>query len=194
MNLLVRLQPWVLLGAAFGLGGCSTPTGTTSQPAAAVAPANPAANVAEWRHTATRDFEHEFPGKGLGVSRRYDSEDGWADVYIYDLRETWVDGCSDPKFAGAFDAACEDVRAAAQLGHYAEVKSDPPETGTAGALPVRWIRFSYRHQGKPIESYLLMTCARGHVLKARVSLFVPTPANAWASVQSLMQQQVRLIP
>lgn len=195
MNPLVRLQPWFLLGAALGLGGCSSPAGPAPQPAS-VAAASSGATVSatEWRHTATHDFEREFPGKGLGVARRYDCEDGWADVYIYDLRESWADGCTDPKFPAAFDAACEDVRAAAQLGHYAEVKSDPPGTGMAGALPIRWIRFSYRHQNKPIESYLVMTCVRGHVLKARVSLFVPAPANAWATVQSLVQQQVRLIP
>lgn len=193
----MKLPAWPHLVLPFlvllGLSGCTTPGGTPPAPPAPEASAAPPSRSPEWRHTATRDFERDFPGKGLGVSRRYDGEDGWIDITIYDLGRTWQDGCADPEFTAAFEAACDDIRAAAAAGYYGHLIAEPARSGTAGPLPMRWAKFTYRHQSRSIESYLLMTCARGRLIKARASLFVPVPPTAWDSIRTLLHEQVRLI-
>lgn len=179
----------VFFGAALLVAGCAT--APSSPPVIEPPMSSP---PPEWRHTATRDFERDFPGKGLGISRRYDSEDGWTDVYVYDLGRTWLDGRDDPGFASAFTSACDDVRAAAASGHYADLRMDAPVDARAGTLPIRSARFTYLHRDRSIEAYVVMTCARGQIIKARVSLFVPVSQAARDSIPELVREQVRLIP
>lgn len=176
------------LGIALSLSGCASPA-SNSPPAANTTPAAPP----EWRHTTTRDFDHDFPGQGLGVARRFDSEDGWTDVYIYDLGRSWLDGRQDAQFPDAFAAACDDIRATAAAGNYVDFRADAPTDGLAGGLPIRSARFTYRHRDRQIESHLIMTCAHGRMIKARASFFVPVSDAARSSVLSLIQQQIRLI-
>jgi hypothetical protein len=157
------------------MAGCAT-IATTAPATAVTAPAptiRPPPGVT-WEPAGAHDFERNRPG--LGSRQRYESAVGWVDVYHYGLgRNNWATGVSDPAFDAHFRSTINEVRQLAQSGQYTELKVGPTRDTRIGGLDFRTVSYSFRSQGRPLESRTFMTGLQGQLLKYRMNF--PSPVD-----------------
>lgn len=158
-----RCHRFAALALAALLSACATPPATTPAP-----PTAPSAERVEWTFAGSTSFEQRRPG--LGVSRKYTSRAGWADVYVYNLqRANWAPGVSDPGFAAHFQSSIEEVWAFGQRGTYADLKIRPVHDVKIGGRDFRRVAFQFRLEGRPTESFTYLTVIDRNLLKYRMS-------------------------
>jgi len=183
---------WLRLGAfllALALAACGTPPQTppaASAPVAAAAP--PAAKAAtNWAFQGRRSYETQNPG--LGYSERFQSELGWIDVYVYDMRRSdWLAGTADAGFAAHFDTTVNEVRHFARQGVYAQLQVGETRDLKLAGQDFRMVSFQYQRDGKAMASVTYLTAARGRLVKYRMSLFTPLPVPIEDSAREFIEK------
>lgn len=134
---------------------------------AGAAPGSPA--TVEWQHLGSHSYEAEHPG--LGVSHRYRSAIGWADVYVYDLqRKGWRDGVDDGQFAAHFGSTVDEVRHYGKTGMYAGLEIGPVRDVAVEGQAFRTISFRFVRDGRAMLSATYLTGRGGQLLKYRISV------------------------
>lgn len=168
---------WRWLGAAMlALAGvaCGTPPpGATAPPAPVTAQAAPSARAeTAWAFQGRKVYENQNPG--LGYSDRFQSEQGWIDVYVYDMRRSdWLTGTADAGFAAHFDQAVNEVRHFGRQGLYAQLQVGETRDLKLGGQDFRTVSFQFQRDGRQMASVTYLTGARGRLVKYRMSLFMP---------------------
>ncbi|MDR1789258.1 MAG: hypothetical protein LBR12_02720 [Opitutaceae bacterium] len=163
------------------------------QPAARQPAAQPEEPAVEWRHTASKDYEQEQPGSGLGFSRRFttDISGGVADLFVYSANQRWADGTDDPGFDAHFRGCISEVGKAATAGVYSNLTLKAPFNALVDGLRTRGIKMTYTDGGKDVESYLYLTALNGKLVKLRATFDAPADA---AAVNSLTRLLARTLP
>ncbi|MDF2447215.1 MAG: hypothetical protein K0S46_2451 [Moraxellaceae bacterium] len=172
------------------LAGCSTtpPVTGTAARAAALAPS------LTWRAVGKMDYEQRTPG--LGQSYRYQSEAGWADVYVYSANRTdWAEGTADAAFDAHFRQVRQEVEYMASQGAYQNLLLRGTQDEVVGVQTFRhtWMNFSAR--GRDVESHIYLTARQGRLLKYRLSFALPTPPGLEAELHRFIADRMReLLP
>lgn len=168
-----------LLVAAVLLAGCA------GQP-----PAPPAPAPLEWVYKGSTNYEAQMVGGGVG--RRYESEAGWIDVYLYSAgRDNWLEGTSDPGFMERFNDTAAGILQAARQGHYKNVSFEKPSDVVLAGHKFRRLvaRFEFREEA--VESHTFLTALDGQLLKYRMSFPQPTPPDLPAIITDFIEKSVR---
>lgn len=122
--------------------------------------ASPSVN---WRFSSEKSYETE--SRGLAYSRRYVSEAGWIDVFVYDLGRNWQAGLQDIGFQRHFELPLEDVCTHARRGVYRDLEVGKPLDVVLLGQPFRAVKVKYALDGGLIHSSLYLTALRGKLLK-----------------------------
>lgn len=177
------------LASALALG----PAATAASPGARATAqtqhqATPPATVS-WQHQGRHSYEAERPG--LGVSDRYVSAIGWADVYVYGLRRNdWRTGVDDPQFGAHFDMTVDEVRHYGRAGAYAELEiGNPHDVNVAGHV-FRTISFRFVRDGRAMASTTYLTGRDGKLLKYRISIDANAPHDLDATARLFIEEHL----
>jgi hypothetical protein len=189
---MTKLWPALLIAATL-LSGCAAPPGATStDPPAA---ASRGTGAVYWQYMRSTSYEARQPG--LGISHRYDSRVGWADVYVYDLKQgNWLPGVDDPRFDEHFKATVNEVQIARTNGVYAKVEVGPVSDLRIEEQTLRRVSFRLLHAatGRSYVSYTFLTARNGRLLKYRMSFATPAPADVDAIAREFIAQNLRSGP
>jgi hypothetical protein len=179
------------------LSACATAPGsapaTTAQPTEAATAPQPTG--VQWRYINSRSYD--ALNAGLGNSHRYESDIGWIDVYVYDMKRTnWLPGVADPQFDEHFKGTIAEVQRATAQGMYASAKIGPTRDVQIEGLTFRTISFRLvnARDNKAYDSYTYLTARNGRLLKYRMSFNAPAPANVDAIAREFIERNVRTGP
>lgn len=190
MRLLIALFLCALLCA------CASAPGTAPsamEPAIAEpAPAQPTG--VQWRYINSKSYE--ALNAGLGNSHRFESNVGWIDVYVYDMKRNWQPGVGDPQFDDHFRSTIAEVQRAAAQGVYASAGIGPTKDVRIEGLTFRTVSFRLVHarDGKAYDSFTYLAVRNGKLLKYRMSFNTPAPANVDAIAREFIERNVRTGP
>lgn len=172
---------------ALTLSACAVVPAPPPQPAQPVQPARPSL---VWRHEGGTSYEARSPG--LGISNRYVSTSGWADVYVYNLRTpNWETGVNDPRFAAHFNSTIEEIRLFGQRGVYSGVKIGRTQDVSIVGQRFRMVNFQYARDGKPLHSTTYLTARNGQLLKYRISIFSESGSAMDAVARQFIEESLR---
>lgn len=178
------------------LCACASAPGTapsTPEPAIAEpAPAQPTG--VQWRYINSKSYE--ALNAGLGNSHRFESNVGWIDVYVYDMKRNWQPGVGDPQFDDHFRSTIAEVQRAAAQGVYASARIGPTKDVRIEGLTFRTVSFRLVHarDGKAYDSFTYLAVRNGKLLKYRMSFNTPAPANVDAIAREFIERNVRTGP
>lgn len=162
---------------------------------AAVTPPNrdeyrPAPPAVTWQHQGSHSYEAERPG--LGVSDRYASPIGWADVYVYGLkRNDWRTGVDDPQFGAHFNMTVDEVKHYGRVGAYAELQIGEPRDVSVGGQVFRTISFRFVRDGRAMASTTYLTGRGGKLLKYRISIDANAPEALDSTARMFIEEHLR---
>ena len=143
-----------------------------------------------WQHQGSHSYEAERPG--LGVSDRYASPIGWADVYVYGLkRNDWRTGVDDPQFGAHFNTTVDEVKHYGRVGAYAELQIGEPRDVTVAGHVFRTISFRFVRDGRAMASTTYLTGRGGKLLKYRISIDANAPQALDATAQMFIEEHLR---
>lgn len=155
-------------------------------------PVSPPATTPAWTLVGEVDYESQHPG--LGKSLRYQSAQGWIDMYSYNAgRADWRDGVSDPLFIAVFDGAVKEIVTVGQKGIYRSVRLGKVDELVIDGQTYRHCPTTLIAGGRRLDSHLYLTAKGGRLLKYRMSFFEPTPANLPEIMQSFIRDSARRI-
>ncbi|MET3182068.1 UNVERIFIED_ORG: hypothetical protein ABIC43_005243 [Variovorax guangxiensis] len=171
-------------------GSTGAPSGVES--ATEPAPAPPTG--VQWRYINSKSYEATNPG--LGISHRFESNVGWVDVYIYDMKRNWQPGVGDPQFDEHFRSTISEVQRAIAQGMYASGKVGPTWDVRIEGLTFRSVSFRLvrPRDGTPYDSFTYLAVRNGKLLKYRISFNTPSPANMDAIAREFIERNVRTGP
>ncbi len=184
------------LCVAMLLVACGTPPGAgpgaTAEPSIAPTPA-PAAAATGWRYRGSTSFEKDSPG--LGVSHRYDSSAGWLDVYVYGLRRNnWAGGVADVQFKAHFEGTITEVQALARRGDYTQLEVGATQDLVIGGRTFRSVSFRFLRGARPVQSFTFLTAMNGHLIKYRLSFYLPAAVDPALQARQFVEQNLRTGP
>jgi len=190
MRLLTALFLCALLCACASAPG--TAPSATEAAIAEPAPAQPTG--VQWRYINSKSYE--ALNAGLGNSHRFESNVGWIDVYVYDMKRNWQPGVGDPQFDDHFRSTIAEVQRAAAQGVYASARIGPTKDVRIEGLTFRTVSFRLVHarDGKAYDSFTYLAVRNGKLLKYRMSFNTPAPANVDAIAREFVERNVRTGP
>jgi hypothetical protein len=164
MKTIVSLASLVCVIAA--LTGCVT----TTPPAVGGDAIESHGSTPHWIASPPESFESTNPG--LGASYGFNSEAGFANVYVYTLGiGDWKPGVSDPRLSRHLADTLEDIRTAERAGTYKEVVLGNTTKLTTGNQEFLSVTASYEFRGARVRSALMIGVRNGKLLKFRVTLY-----------------------
>ena len=150
----------------------------------------PAPPAVTWQHQGSHSYEAERPG--LGVSDRYASPIGWADVYVYGLRrDDWRTGVDDAQFGAHFNMTIDEVKHYGRVGAYAELQIGEPRDVTVAGHVFRTISFRFVRDGRAMASTTYLTGRGGKLLKYRISIDANAPQELDAAARHFIEGHLR---
>jgi hypothetical protein len=156
----------------------------------ATTPSPSATTTLEWQFKGTTDYEAKTPGAGVG--KRYESEAGWIDVYLFGAdRDNWLEGTSDPGFASQFAEAAQGIVQAEKSGHYRNVRIEAPTDIVIAGRTFRHFRAQYDRKEAAVESHTFMTAIGGRLLKYRMSFPSPAPKDLGFIITNFIEQTAK---
>jgi hypothetical protein len=143
----------------------------------------------EWQYKGTTNYEEKSPGGG--VSKRYESNIGWIDVYRFSAgRNNWLEGTSDPGFKERFDNVAQGILDAQKQGSYRNVSIEPSTDIVVGGHAFRHFIARFELREKVFESHTFMSAVSGQLLKYRMSFAHPPPATVASVTTAFIEQTV----
>jgi hypothetical protein len=147
-----------------------------------------------------------YPDPKLGQSRAYHSRSGVAiTIYLYDLgQERIAPGVSDQVVKDAFASSKAEILAFQEQGVYAEVqlvKNAPVAFKVSSGRDVQMLSSTYNlsrvdktnDSRQPVVSQVLLTGARDHILKLRITHVPDLPKQASLDLKETLQQIIDAI-
>lgn len=143
----------------------------------------------EWQYKGSTDYETKAPGTGVG--KRYESDIGWIDVYLFNAgRDNWLEGTSDPGFMAVFGGAAQGILQAQKDGHYQKVAIGQPAGLLIAGHTFKHFAARFESKGRLVESHTFMTALNGRLLKYRMSFPLPVPDTIAHITASFIEQTV----
>lgn len=153
-------------------------------------PATSPKTTLEWQYKGATDFEAKNPGAGVG--KRYESEIGWIDVYLFGAgRDNWLEGTSDPGFQPLFAEAAQGIVQAQKDGHYRNVSIGAPTNIVIAGHTFRHFKAQFEFNESTVESHTFMTALNGRLLKYRMSFPTPAPDALGLIITSFIEQTAK---
>lgn len=187
----------VAFATALALGSVAPPALPFGAPAITLTqqgagePPNSPASVT-WQHQGSHSYEAERPG--LGVSDRYVSPIGWADVYVYGLkRDDWRTGIDDPQFGAHFNMTVDEVKHYGRVGAYADLQIGLVHDVPVAGQMFRTISFRFVRDGRPMASATYLTGRGGKLLKYRISIDANAPHDLDAIARHFIESHLRSV-
>jgi hypothetical protein len=155
----------------------------------AASPPAPTPTTFEWQYKGSENYEAKLPGAGVG--KRYESEIGWIDVYLFNAgRDNWLEGTSDPGFMAMFGEAAQGIIQAQKQGHYTKVTIEDPTDLVIAGHKFRHFTARFEFKGQFVESHTFMTALNGRLLKYRMSFPSPIPDAVGYITTNFIEQTV----